>query len=73
MLREILGNEPNLIIDDGLLPGGQPSTIIKLESDAIAILRTGAYPTDQLGDALMMPVFSAGVAEIPADDSLEAR
>lgn len=73
MLREILENHPSLIIDDGDLPGGRPSTIIKLEPDAIAVLRPGAYPTNQLGDLLLLPVFSAEAAEIPADDSLEAR
>ena len=73
MLGEILENQLSLIIDDGALPGGQPSTIIKLESDAIVVLRPGAFPTDELGDAVRMPVFSAGAAEISADDSLETR
>jgi L-threonylcarbamoyladenylate synthase len=73
MLKPILRNRPSLIIDDGILPGGSPSTIVKIETDGVVVLRQGAYPADRLAEALSTPVFSAAAAEISADDSLETR
>ena len=73
MLKPILKNRPSLIIDDGILPGGSPSTIVRIETDGVVVLRQGAYPVDRLAEALPIPVFSAGAAEISADDSLETR
>jgi len=73
MLEPILKNRLSVIIDDGILPGGSPSTIVKIQTGGVAILRQGAYPADRLAEAMSMPVFSAGAAEISADDSLETR
>ena len=73
MLKPILRNRPSLIIDDGILPGGSPSTIVRIETDGVVVLRQGAYPADRLAEALSIPVFSAGAAEMSADDSLETR
>ena len=73
-VRELLSGWDALVIDDGELPGGRPSTVIKLTDRGVAVLRQGSYP---LGDvrlllpgALIEGEISAVDAEILAEESL---
>lgn len=72
-----LAARPALIVDDGHLPGGPPSTMVALGSEGLEVLRVGRYPVadlrrrlSELGWSLD---FSARIAEKPADRSAEAR
>jgi L-threonylcarbamoyladenylate synthase len=72
-MLKLLSGWTALLIDDGELPGGRPSTVIDLADDGLRVLRPGRYPLDRLRDELAdLPWaagFSAAVAEIPADGS----
>lgn len=70
-LRRNLAGWPSIIVDDGDLPGGPASTIVQPTTDGYRILREGAIDREWLQARLSRPVFSAAVAEIPADDSAE--
>ena len=50
-VQDPLGSETDLIVDDGLTPGGQPSTVLQLVGD-IRILRQGAISRDRLQQVL---------------------
>ncbi len=44
-----LTGEPVIIVDDGLLPGGRPSTVIRLELDGQwSLLREGRFPLEKV-------------------------
>ena len=73
MLPEIFGEHPSLIVDDGLLRGGDPSTVVRIGPDSATVLRRGAFPIDRLERQLGVRVFSATPAEIPADEFPETR
>jgi len=73
MLAEIFTERPSLIVDGGLLPGGEPSTVVRLATDSVTVLRAGAFPIDRLERHLGARVFSATPAEIPADELPETR
>jgi len=47
-LDALLAGADAMIWDDGLLPGGPPSTLIELRPQGVAVLRPGAYPADAL-------------------------
>ena len=72
-LAEIFAERPSLIVDDGLLAGGDPSTVVRLETGSVTLLRPGAFPIDRLERHLGAGVFSATPAEIPADEFPETR
>lgn len=50
-VQDPLGSETDLIVDGGLTPGGQPSTVLQLVGD-IRILRQGAISRDRLQQVL---------------------
>lgn len=66
-----------LIVDDGLLPGGAPSTIVALGPTGLEVLRVGRYPVAELRRRLTelgwSSGFSAATAEKSADRHPEAR
>lgn len=70
---DLLREWPSVIVDDGDLPGGLPSTIVEPGTEGIRILRAGAYPAARLEGRVTRPVFSAVAVEIPADDRRERR
>ncbi len=42
------GAEPDLLIDGGKTPGGEPSTIVHVSGDEVEILRRGAVPARKI-------------------------
>ncbi len=60
-----------LIVDDGLLPGGAPSTMVALGPETLEVLRVGRYPVailrQRLRDLGWSSGFSATIAEESAD------
>lgn len=54
-----------LVIDDGVLPGGEPSTVVALTATGLALLRQGSYPWE----AVSKLEISASNAEILVDES----
>jgi L-threonylcarbamoyladenylate synthase len=68
---------PALIVDDGLLPGGAPSTIVALGPTGLEVLRVGRYPVAELRRRLTelgwSSGFSAATAEKSADRPAEPR
>ncbi len=47
-LEPLLSGFPATIVDDGVLPGGAPSTLVALDGGRLAILRAGRYPSRRL-------------------------
>lgn len=43
-VRRLLAGERALVIDDGELPGGAPSTIVEYRDGGLVVLRQGRYP-----------------------------
>lgn len=72
-LPRLLDGEHAVIVEDGRLPGGPPSTIVEPIADGYRILRPGALGHAWLQSRVSRPVFSADAAEIPADESGETR
>jgi L-threonylcarbamoyladenylate synthase len=70
-LHRLLTGWPGIILDDGDLPGGLASTIVQWTKDGLAVLREGAIDRQWLQARVSQPVFSAGTAEISADDPAE--
>ena len=68
-LRRILAAWPSILIDDGDLTGGAASTLVQPTAEGYAVLREGAIDRKWLETRLTRPVFSAALAEIPADES----
>ena len=70
---ELLTGWDGIVIDDGVLPGGEPSTVLELGSSGLTILRQGSYPLERLSSLVPdLPVrscFSAEPAEMPVDGS----
>jgi L-threonylcarbamoyladenylate synthase len=64
LCRELAGWDA-MVIDDGVLPGGEPSTVVALTATGLALLRQGSYPWE----AVREPEISATDAEIPVDES----
>ena len=72
-LREMLAEWPVVMVDDGDLPGGRPSTIVELGEQGLRVHREGAIPISRLAAMVSMPVFSAAPAEIFVDDRQQHR
>jgi L-threonylcarbamoyladenylate synthase len=47
-LVPLLEGLPAAIVDDGRLPGGEPSTLVAVREGRLAILRAGRYPSHRL-------------------------
>ena len=47
-LPKLLAGERAMIVDDGVLPGGPPSTLVLADDDQLRVLRQGAFPADAL-------------------------
>jgi len=47
-LDALLDRRRALVIDDGVLPGGPPSTLVRWEDGKLHVLRAGAYPASRL-------------------------
>jgi len=60
-----------VVVDDGLLAGGLPSTMVALGTGGLEVLRVGRYPVallrQRLAELGWSAGFSATVAEKPAD------
>lgn len=62
----LLAGEDALVIDDGVLPGGPPSTLVLPEMDedgglrALRVLREGQVPIERLAELLESPVLGEG-------------
>ncbi len=68
----LLAGVDAVLVDDGPLPGGNPSTLLGVRQGEPEILRLGAVPRETLAAALGYPsadAFSAASVEILADES----
>lgn len=68
MLIAMLADWNCVIVDEGDLRGGPPSTIVRPEGPGYRVLREAAISHQWLAARLNRPLFSATPAEIPADD-----
>lgn len=73
-LDDLLIGYDAVIVDVGRLPAGNPSTVVRVDSDSgVTVLRQGRYPERHVFDAFQSTntpgVISAVSVEIPADDS----
>ena len=50
---ELLAGEDAMVVDGGVLPGGPPSTLVAIEGDGLAVLRTGRFPAERLKETLV--------------------
>ena len=66
--HQLIAGEDAMIVSDGLLPGGPPSTMVVLESDRLTILREGRIERDRLVQ-IAPRWFSAAPVEIPVEES----
>ena len=61
-LPDLLSGTDAMIVDDGELPGGEPSTVVGFRVGALEIVRAGRFGIDD-------PVsFSASSVEISVED-----
>ena len=67
-VTRLLGDEDAILVDDGRLPGGDPSTLIALRPDRAIILRQGRLSLSEL-ESLAPSWFSAEPVEIPVEES----
>lgn len=45
---ELLANGANRVVDDGILPGGAPSTLVRWDSAGLRVLRSGRFSIERL-------------------------
>ena len=64
-LMRQLSNSDSLVIDDGVLPGGEPAPVGELPATGLALLRQGSYPWEVVSELEI----SATDAEILVDES----
>jgi len=43
----LLAGEDAVVIDDGVLPGGEPSTLVELDGATLRVLRAGSFPIER--------------------------
>jgi tRNA A37 threonylcarbamoyladenosine synthetase subunit TsaC/SUA5/YrdC len=67
-VASLVEGENVILVDDGQLPGGLPSTMVALEGDRAKILRQGRVCSDRLA-RLAPEWFSAGTVEISVEES----
>jgi L-threonylcarbamoyladenylate synthase len=71
-LSELVKDERVLAIDQGRLPGGPPSTLVRWEGDGVSVLRRGAIDVQSLREIAprlhFNDGFSAGAVEIPVEE-----
>lgn len=69
---ELVSGERALVIDQGRLQGGPPSTLVRWEGDSVTILRDGAMSAEILRELAprltFYEGFSADAVEIPAEE-----
>jgi len=51
-LPDLLAGEDAMVVDGGVLPGGPPSTLVAIEGDRVAVLRSGRFPAERLEEDL---------------------
>jgi len=49
---ELLAGEDAVVVDGGVLPGGPPSTLVRIEGEQVKVLRRGRFPAERLMEAL---------------------
>lgn len=73
MLHDLFeGAREAVVVDDGPLAGGNPSTLVGVREGEVEVLRRGAVPTSALAECLGRTperIFSAASVEILADES----
>lgn len=71
-LVELVSDERILVIDQGRLEGGPPSTLVRWEGDSVTVLRRGAMDVETLRRVApglrFNEGFSAGAVEIPVEE-----
>jgi tRNA threonylcarbamoyl adenosine modification protein (Sua5/YciO/YrdC/YwlC family) len=65
---ELVAGEDAMIVDDGRLPGGEPSTMVALGPERAIVVREGRVSRTQLAQ-LAPQWFSAAPVEIPVEES----
>ena len=65
--RSLIDGEDAMIVDDGTLPGGPPSTLVVLGRTELTILRQGRVEKDRLM-RIAPQWFSAASVEIPVEE-----
>jgi len=45
---ELLDGVDSRVVDDGAMPGGAPSTLVRWEGGGFRVLRAGRFPLDRL-------------------------
>lgn len=70
-VADLVGARPVRVIDEGRLPGGPPSTLVRLEGDCVTVLRRGAMPVETLRalapSLCFVDGFSSAAVEISVD------
>ncbi len=70
-LERLLGGQDAVVVDDGALPGGPPSTLVAAANGGLTVVRLGRYPKDELrrlapGLEITLPI-SADSVEMSVD------
>jgi L-threonylcarbamoyladenylate synthase len=47
----LLAGEDAMVVDDGVLPGAPPSTLVAIEGEGLVVLRTGRFPIERLKES----------------------
>ncbi len=72
-VRELLSGWDALVIDDGDLPGGPPSTLIKLTERGVAVLRQGSYPLEGVRRLLTGTPIEGEISAVDAEILAEEK
>ena len=72
--KVLLSGHDAMIVDDGVLPGGPPSTLVEVDAGAVRVLRAGRISAAELQRVASGLVkggegFSAASVEIPVEES----
>lgn len=72
-LDELVGDERVMVIDEGRLEGGPPSTLVRLDGESVTVLRHGAIPLETLRRIAPSLCFrnglSTGAVEVPVEET----
>ena len=73
-LDELVGDERVLMIDEGRLEGGPPSTLVRLDGKSVTVLRQGAIELETLRRIAPSLSFqsglSAGAGKVPVEEKI---